>query len=274
MEEVERAPSPRRRRGPRGRVAIPSQHVRFPGGTGHELAAILERPEGGTPTSCALLAHAFASSKDLRGYSRIADALVEKGYALLRFDFTGLGQSGGEFRDTTFSTEIDDLVAAADFMRKEYEAPSLLIGHSLGGACVLAGAQRIPESRAVATLAAPSNLDHLRRKLLRMAPALETEEYANADVIGKTITLSRAMLDDLAGHDLAAHVGDLDRALLVFHSPLDTFVDIEHAARIFQAAKHPKSFVSLDDADHLLLESERDARFVAGVLAAWAERYV
>ncbi|ANM29612.1 osmotically inducible protein C [Acidobacteria bacterium Mor1] len=250
-----------------------SERVRFPGALGGLLAARVERPAG-APRAWALFAHCFSCSKDLKAVGRITRALTERGFGVLRFDFTGLGESDGDFADTNFSSNLDDLVAAADFMRRELEAPSLLIGHSLGGAAVLAGARRIPESRAVATIGAPSDTKHLVGNLLADHPELEDAEEAEVRLGGRPFTVKRQFLEDLREHTLEESIAGLGRALLVMHSPVDETVGIEHAARIYGAARHPKSFVSLDDADHLLLRDEKDARYAAEVLASWAGRYL
>ncbi|MCP4200468.1 MAG: alpha/beta fold hydrolase [bacterium] len=247
--------------------------VRFPGSLGAELAAHLERPPF-EPRGLALVAHCFTCSKDAKGVVRIARALVDEGFAVFRFDFTGVGESAGDFADTNFSTNLDDLVAAADYLRREYRAPDLLVGHSLGGAAVLAGASRIPEARAVATLAAPSDTRHLEHSLLHMAPELAHQEEVEVDVVGRSVRIGRHLLDDLAATDLEAAIQDLGMPLMIFHSPQDEIVSIDHARKIYQAARHPKSFVSLDAADHLLLARESDALYVGKVLAAWAAHYM
>jgi len=251
---------------------MPTERITFRGSLGHSLAALLDRPDGEV-RSCCLFAHAFGSSKDLRGPARIARALVEKGIAVLRFDFTGLGGSDGDFAETTLESNVKDVRAASDFLRGELRAPELLVGHSLGGAAVILAARDVPESRAVATIGTPSTTARLREKLLRMAPRVMEDGVQEADVAGNRVRIGRALIEDLARHDLRESVAELKRALLILHSPTDDFVGVDHAAELFRAAKHPKSFVSLDGADHLLLEDERDARFVAGVLAAWGERY-
>jgi putative redox protein len=249
-----------------------AERITFRGSLGHDLAALLDRPAGEV-RACCLFAHAFGSSKDLRGPARIARALVGKGIATFRFDFTGLGGSGGDFAATTLATNADDVRAAAAFLRAELRAPDLLVGHSLGGAAVLLAAADIPEARAVATIGTPSTTERLRERLLRLAPRAMEEGVQEVDVAGNRVRVGRALIEDLARHDLREAVAGLGRALLILHSPADDFVGVEHAAALFRAAKHPKSFVSLDGADHLLLADERDARFVAGVLAAWGERY-
>jgi putative redox protein len=251
---------------------MPVETIRFEGSLGHELAGVLETPHG-TPRACALFAHCFTCSKDLKAAYWISKALVDRQMAVLRFDFTGLGDSQGDFADTNFTSNLEDLVAAADAMRERLEAPQLLVGHSLGGAAVVRVADRIDAVRAVATLGAPSDTRHLAETLTRQAPELRDRGEADVSLGGRTLRLTRQLLDDLSEDHLSDGIGRLGRALLVLHSPVDRTVDIEHARRLYQAAKHPKSFVSLDDADHLL-SRERDARYAADLIATWAERYL
>lgn len=247
--------------------------VTFPGAFGDNLAARLERPDG-APRAHALFAHCFTCSKDLKGARWITEGLVNEGFSVLRFDFTGLGESEGDFADTNFSSNLADLVAAADWMRKNHAAPELLVGHSLGGAAVLAAAPSIPESRAVATIGAPSDTEHLGTMLRRSAPEIDSAGEAEVELAGRPVRIKKQLLEDLAEQPMRDRIAELGRALLIFHSPTDETVDIDHAARIFGAARHPKSFISLDGADHLLIRREADAHFVADVLAAWAHRYV
>jgi putative redox protein len=221
-----------------------------------------------------LFAHCFTCSKDLKAARWISLALAERGIAVMRFDFTGIGESEGDFENTDFSSNIEDLVAAADFLRDHYGPPRILIGHSLGGAAVLAAAARIPDAVAVATIAAPSDTTHLSERLIRMAPELDERGEAEVHLGGRRFRVKRELVEDLRERSLARAIGELGRALLVMHSPADEAVEIDHAWRILEAARQPKSFVSLDDADHLLLRSERDAHYAADVLAAWAERYL
>ena len=249
------------------------KRVRFPGAVGAELAGRLELPHL-EPRGMVLLAHCFSCSKDAKALVRIAGALVDEGFAIFRFDFTGVGESAGEFADTNFTTNVDDLVAAADYLRREFRAPDLLVGHSLGGAAVLAGAKRIPEARAVATLAAPSDTRHLEHTLLHSAPELAKEGEAELNLLGRPVRLRKQLLEDLAGTDLATAIKELDLPLLILHSPTDEIVSIDHAGRIYQAARHPKSFFAIDGADHLLLENKRDAEFVGRLLATWASLYL
>jgi len=252
-----------------------SERIRFPGALGDELAARLDRPGSGEPRAYALFAHCFTCSKDLKAVGRISRALVERGIAVLRFDFTGLGESEGDFADTNFSSNLDDLVAAADFLRDRYRAPELLIGHSLGGAAVLAAASRVDEARAVVTLAAPSTTEHLEETLLRQAPELgEDAEETEVTLGGRSFRIQRQLVDDLRSHKVLDAVAEMGLPLLILHSPVDDVVGISHARAIYEAAQHPKSFVSLDRADHLLLQDPADARHVASVVAAWAERYL
>lgn len=253
-------------------MPITSEKITFPGASGTQLAARLDRP-GGAARATALFAHCFTCSMESHAASRISRALAGLGIATLRFDFTGLGGSEGDFGNSGFSSNLDDLVAAASFLRERGEAPSLLVGHSLGGAAVLAAAARIPEARAVATIAAPAEPDHVRRLIADAAPEIEAKGSAEVAIAGRRFRISKSFLDDIGSHRLDEAIGSLRRALLVFHAPTDDTVGIDNATRIFVAAKHPKSFVSLAGADHLLTRAE-DASYVASVLAAWAARYI
>jgi putative redox protein len=230
-------------------------------------------PPLGEARAYALFAHCFTCSKDLRAARHISRALAERGIGSLRFDFTGLGESEGDFADTNFSSNIDDLVAAADFMRQRAQAPALLVGHSLGGAAVLAAAHRIDECTAVATIGAPHDAEHVRQLLDDEADTIVAEGEACVSVAGRSFRIKKQLLDDLAEQQVDRRIATLKRALLVLHSPTDNIVGIDNARLIFQEARHPKSFVSLDGADHLL-SRERDARYVAEVLASWASRYL
>lgn len=248
------------------------KRVRFPGTHGGELVGRVELPDG-EPTAYVMFAHCFTCSKDLKALGWISRALVDRGLAVFRFDFTGIGESEGDFADTDFSSNLEDLDAAAEYLRREHEAPKILIGHSLGGAAVLAAAARVPEAVAVATIGAPSDTEHLKDTLLRRAPELEDKGEVEVNLGGRPFRIRKKLLEDLEKDHLDRALGELGKALLIFHSPVDDVVGIDHARRIYQAAKHPKSFVSLDDADHLLTR-QSDARYVGEVLAAWAGRYV
>jgi len=249
-----------------------TEAVQFAGADGQKLAARLDAPDQ-PARAYALFAHCFTCSKDVFAASRIAARLSEHGFAVLRFDFTGLGASEGEFANTNFSSNVADLIAAADYLRQARRAPTLLVGHSLGGAAVLAAAGQVAESKAVITLCAPSDPAHVTG-LFRDHVA-EIEHAGEADVVlaGRPFRITRQFLADVAEQNLLAKVATLRRALLVMHSPRDDTVDIANATRIFGAAKHPKSFISLDDADHLLTV-RRDANYVADLIAAWSARYV
>lgn len=250
-----------------------SESVEFSNRAGETLRGHLHRPLL-EPASFVLFAHCFTCTAASKAAVVIARELVREGFAVLRFDFTGLGESEGDFANTNFSSNLDDLVAAADYLRREHAAPQVLVGHSLGGAAVLAAAQRIPEARAVATIGAPSDTRHLGASLAEQAPELASQEETRVMLAGRSIRIQRQLLDDLSEQRLAPAVASLGRPLLIFHSPVDEVVGIEHAQRLFMAARHPRSFVSLDDADHLLSKQPADAEFVAAVLAGWASRYV
>jgi putative redox protein len=251
---------------------MPAERFDFPNAKGEKLAAILDLPDG-TPRATALFAHCFTCGKNVVAASRIADALTALGIAVLRFDFTGIGSSEGEFANTTFSSNIADLVAAADHLRNTRQAPTLLIGHSLGGAAVLAAAESIPEARAVVTIAAPSDPSHVIHLFKDKLDAIGEHGEVEVALGGRPFRIRREFLDDVAEHKLTEQVARLRKALLIFHSPTDDTVGIENASHIFTAAKHPKSFVSLAGADHLL-SKRSDAAYVGSVLAAWAERYL
>jgi putative redox protein len=249
------------------------QKLDIPGPGGQKLSALLDLPVDGAPVAYALFAHCFTCSKNLKAVYHISRTLTRERIGVLRFDFTGLGESGGDFADTSLLSNVDDLVAAADFLASRFEGPRLLIGHSFGGAAVLQAASAIPSSKAVVTIAAPADPRHVSRTLGPATQTIAARGEAEVNISGRTFTLRKKFLDDLRGIDAEAVIQNLNRALLVLHSPLDDIVGIENAARIFQAARHPKSFVSLDQADHLL-SNLADSRYAGAVIAAWAERYI
>ena len=249
------------------------EKIRFENADGNALAARLDRPDGESPCAFALFAHCFTCSKDLRAAGAISRALTRHGIAVLRFDFTGLGESEGEFADTNFSSNVEDLIAAADYLSEHYEAPRILVGHSLGGAAVLQAAQRLDSVQAVSTIGAPYDPEHVTQHLQDAVEDIEEKGEARVQLAGRTFTIRKQFLDDLAATKMEATIRTLGRALLIFHSPVDQTVGANNAAKIFQAAKHPKSFVSLDDADHLLTDRS-DAEYLGVVLGAWAEKYV
>ncbi len=251
---------------------MPSQKVEFPGSHGSALAARLDLPAA-SPLAYALFAHCFTCSKETKAATYISKALVDAGIAVLRFDFTGLGGSEGDFSNTNFSSNAGDLVAAAAWLREHYEAPAILLGHSLGGAAVLAAAEEIPEALAVATVGAPFDPAHVSKLLGPASEVIAQEGHAEVNLAGRTFLIRRQFLDDLTSQAPEERLRKLGRALLIFHSPVDTVVDIHNAQQIYLAAKHPKSFVSLDHADHLLTKAS-DGLYVGQVLAAWAKRYL
>lgn len=250
---------------------MPSTRVTFDNDDGQALAGILDRPEN--PHAYALFAHCFTCSKDVKAAVHLGRALVDAGIAVLRFDFTGLGQSEGEFADTAFSTNVSDLAAAARFLEREHEAPQILIGHSLGGTAMLQAAADIPSASAVVTIASPSRPSHIRQLLKGAKDELAEKGEAEVELGGRPFRIRQQLVDDLDRHPLPDSIADLGKALLILHAPLDTVVDIGNATELFVHAKHPKSFVSLDDSDHLLSD-EVNARYAGRVIAAWASKYV
>jgi uncharacterized OsmC-like protein/alpha-beta hydrolase superfamily lysophospholipase len=251
---------------------MPAERFDFRNAEGDTLAALLDRPDGAV-RAVALFAHCFTCGKDIKAARRIAEGLKLHGIAVLRFDFTGLGSSEGEFANTTFSSNVDDLVAAADHLREKLTAPAILIGHSLGGAAVLAAAHRIAEARAVVTINAPCDPAHVAGLLGGQADKIRSQGEVEVKLAGRPFRIRRELLDDIAEQKLTERIKNLRKALLIFHSPTDDTVGIDNASHIFLAAKHPKSFISLTGADHLISRPS-DAAYVANVIAAWAERYL
>ena len=246
----------------------------FDNADGHRLAGLLETPPPGVETQrYALFAHCFTCGKDLAAATRIARALAARGIAVLRFDFTGLGNSDGDFANTSFSSNVQDLLAAAAALARDHAAPALLIGHSLGGAAVLAAAGKLPSVEAVVTIAAPATPGHIQHLFSGVRGELETTGEAEVKIGRRHFRIRRQFLDDLEQYADAEHIRRLKRPLLVFHSPVDEIVEVEEAAKIYWAALHPKSFISLDRADHLLTKRE-DSEYVAETLVAWASRYL
>jgi len=251
---------------------MPNQKVVFENQSGQALSGILDLPVK-PPVGYAMFAHCFTCSKNLRAAGNIARALNDAGIAVLRFDFTGLGQSEGEFADTNFSSNVADLLAAVDYLAQEHEAPSLLIGHSLGGTAVLQAASQVESAVAVATIGSPSEPAHVSRMFAGSEETLREHGEATVDLGGRPFLMKQQFLDDLDKQDLRSTIGALRKALLIMHAPLDNVVEVDNASALFVAAKHPKSFVSLDNADHLLSQ-ETDSRYAGHVLAAWASRYL
>ncbi|UCD65253.1 MAG: alpha/beta fold hydrolase [Candidatus Zixiibacteriota bacterium] len=251
---------------------VTSHKITFPSSAGEMLAASLERPES-EPRAYAIFAHCFTCSKDYFASSWISRSLARQGLAVLRFDFTGLGGSGGDFANTNFSSNVDDLMAAAAFLGDSYGPPQILVGHSLGGTAAIVAASRLPSVRAVATVNSPYSPAHLKRVFHSTEQEIRATGEAVVSISGRPFRIKKQFLDDITGHRMDRILAGLDRPLLVFHSPVDNIVDIDNAVKIFQAARHPKSFISLDNADHLL-GRKADAEFVGQTLAAWVSRYI
>jgi len=251
--------------------------VEFKNNQGETLAGLLETPDSNSGndqvTRYAIFAHCFTCSKDVAAASRISRSLAAKGIAVFRFDFTGLGNSDGDFANTNFSSNVEDLLAAAQMLEEQYQAPSLLIGHSLGGAAVLNAAHHLPKVKAIATIGSPATADHVQHLFTAAVPELEAKGEARVKIGLREFNIKKQFLDDLNQNTSANHIGNLRRPLLIFHSPIDNIVSVDEAAKIYKAAKHPKSFISLDNADHLLSNRE-DSEYVGATLAAWAERYI
>ncbi len=251
---------------------MPTETLTIAGAAGNDLAGALDLPEGDV-RGAALYAHCFTCTKQSRAAVEVSGALAERGIACLRFDFTGLGASGGEFGADSFPADVADVEAATAALVARFGPGVLLVGHSLGGAAVLAAASELAEVAAVATIGAPADVAHVLKQLSGDLARVERDGEGEVLIGGRPFTITRAFLENLRGIDLAAEVGELGRPLLILHSPTDQLVGIENAARLFEAARHPKSFVSLAGADHLLLDA-RDAEFAATVIAAWASRYL
>jgi len=249
-----------------------SKKIEFENSQGYMLSARLDEPDSGKSRTSLLFAHCFTCSKNLKAVGHISRALTEKGIAVFRFDFTGLGQSEGEFADSSFSTDVQDLAAASEFIEQNGNRPEILMGHSLGGAAVLQAANRIQSIKAVATIGSPCNPQHVQHHMERKIEEIEEKGEATVTLAGRPFKVKKQFLDDLREQVMDDTIRNLNKALLIFHSPADQTVSIENAAHIYKLARHPKSFISLDDADHLLT-NEEDAKYVGTVTAAWAERY-
>jgi putative redox protein len=247
--------------------------LEFSNKAGQILSGRIDLAEGRKTVAYAVFAHCFTCSKNIKAISNISRALTREGIAVLRFDFTGLGESEGDFADTNFSSNVEDLVMAAEFMAVDYRAPKILIGHSLGGAAVLQAAAKIPSATAVITIAAPADPVHVSQALGESKKTIEHRGEATVDLSGRTFKIKKQFLDDLGSVRMRETIKNLNRALLILHSPIDEVVGIENAAKIFQTARHPKSFISLDSADHLLME-KKDSLYAGSIIATWALRYV
>ncbi|MCC5912999.1 MAG: alpha/beta hydrolase [Balneolaceae bacterium] len=251
---------------------MPNKQIQFEGSQGDKLSAKIDLPEG-EYSSCALFAHCFTCSKNLRAVGNIAKALNKKGIAVFRFDFTGLGDSGGKFEDTNFSSNIDDLINASKYMEDEMSAPEILIGHSLGGAAVIQAASKIESSRAVVTIGAPSDPTHVQKHFESKRDEIEESGSAIVKLAGRPFRIKKQFLDDLEKSKMDKQMENLGRALLVMHAPLDDTVGIDNAAHLYKMAKHPKSFISLHGADHLLTD-ETYSLYAGAVIAEWSSIYL
>ena len=247
--------------------------IRFTNRAGLELVGNLELPAGGTWQATALFAHCFTCTRNIKAARNITRALSRAGFAVLRFDFTGLGESDGDFSNTNFSSNLDDLEDAAAWMGEHLDHPQLLVGHSLGGAAVLAAAERMDSVRALATLAAPASADHILEQFGNDLETIEAQGSAEIQLAGRPFRIRKDFVDDAKSHSLQDRLRKLRRALLVLHSPVDKTVGIENAQHIFAAALHPKSFVSLDHADHLLSD-QVDSDYAGQIISAWASRFL
>ncbi len=250
-----------------------SKKLEFPGSVGETLSARIDFPDEGEADAFVLFAHCFTCSKNLKAAGHITRALNDKGFAVFRFDFTGLGESEGDFANTNLSSNIEDLVAAANYMSEEFRSPGILVGHSLGGAAVLQAVHKVESCKAIVTIAAPSNPEHVKKNFKPKLDEIEQKGEAEVTLAGRTFKIKKQFLDDLESANMNNRIKDLDRALLIFHSPIDNTVGINNAAEIFEQAKHPKSFISLDKADHLL-NNEEDSSYVGTMLATWASKYL
>lgn len=250
-----------------------AKKIEFLNSQGGRIDARLELPVNQHPHTFALLAHCFTCHKDLTALRNISRAMNMQGIGVLRFDFTGLGESEGDFADTNFSSNLEDLLEAAQWLEKEYQAPRILVGHSLGGAAVICAAMLLPSVKAIATIGAPFDPDHVQHLFSNNIQTIENEGIAEVTIAGRSFTVKKQFLEDIRSQNLQDKLAKLNRALLILHSPQDLVVPIDNAAKLYNAARHPKSFISLDGADHLLT-NKTDSNYVGGVIASWATRYL
>lgn len=251
---------------------MPSKKIQFPTHQGIQLTALLEMPED-NPQAFAVFAHCFTCNKNLSAVHNISKALNQNGIAVLRFDFTGLGESEGDFADTNFSSNVEDLVAACNYLQQHHQAPSLLIGHSLGGAAVVKAASMVESIKAFATIGAPFDPYHVTHLLQPKIEKIQQEGIAEVNIGGRSFKVKNQFLEDIREHSLIEALQGMRKAMLVLHSPQDQTVGIENAAKMYSAAFHPKSFISLDGADHLLTQKQ-DSLYAGTMIAAWAARYL
>lgn len=247
--------------------------VSFKNSESIELKGILELPTGRNPHTYVLFAHCFTCNKNFHAPTNISRSLSRQGYAVLRFDFTGLGESEGDFPDTNFSGNVEDLIAASEFLSKEYEAPKILIGHSLGGAASLFAAKSIPSIKCIATINAPSSLEHVQKHFSGSLKEISEKGSADVKIGGRSFKIKEQFIKDLKKNSDQTALDEITTALLILHSPQDDIVPISHAEKLYRAAKHPKSFISLDGADHML-SNKKDSQYAGKMIAAWAEKYL
>jgi len=245
--------------------------IEFAGHSGFKLAGLLEKPDS-PHLATALMAHCFTCGKDITAASRIARALAKQGFVVLRFDFTGIGDSDGDFANTNFTSNVNDLVAAADFLRSEQLPPSILIGHSLGGTAVMKAASAIPEAQGVVTIGSPADAQHVAHQFSSDIDTINAQGEAQVDLAGRKYVIKKQFLDDISATS-SENIGQMKKPLLVLHSPIDETVSIKEAERIYKAANHPKSFISLDNANHLLTRAQ-DADYVANIILSWSSRFL
>lgn len=249
-----------------------SKKLTFKGSLGDKLTARLDSPE--SPRAYLLFAHYFTGNKDINALRRISRALMQENIALFRFDYTGLGESEGNFADSNFTSNVEDLILAANYLRSNYEAPKILVGHSLGGTAAIAAASKIEEVRAVATIGSPCDTAHVQHNFTQYIDEINKNGEAEVILGGRKFNIKKQFLDDINNQNISEKLVNLKKALLVMHSPLDQTVSITNAQRIYELAKHPKSFISLDKADHLLQKEPSDSKYVAAILAAWSSKYL
>ena len=250
-----------------------TKYIKFKNSDELELSARLELPLGTKPTAYAIFAHCFTCGKNAKAATNISRQLTQNGFGVLRFDFTGLGESEGAFEETGFESNISDIVSAAAFLDEFYQSPSLLVGHSLGGTAVIHASAKIDSVKAVCTIAAPAEANHVLRVLKHSRAEIQETGKAEVDIGGRPFTIGNTFLTDLEKYSTASVLAKLNKAILIMHSPQDRVVGIENAGELYNAAQHPKSFISLEGADHLILDPD-DAQYVAGVLGAWVKRYI
>ncbi|WP_300436362.1 bifunctional alpha/beta hydrolase/OsmC family protein [Christiangramia sp.] len=247
--------------------------VSFKNSSSKVLKGVLELPTNKKPKNFVLFAHCFTCNKNFHAPSKIGKSLASKGYGLLRFDFTGLGDSEGDFEDTNFSSNVEDLIAAAEFLKKEYVAPTMIVGHSLGGAAALFASKQIDSIKCIVTINAPSNLSHVQKHFETSVDEIEQAGFANIKIGGRSFKIKKQFIKDLKSNEDASALKEIKKSLLIMHSPQDKIVSIKHAEDLYRAARHPKSFVSLDGSDHMLSTKE-DSEYVGSVISAWAGKYL